>query len=250
MRGNLCLISGVVCLWAAGAALGQEQPTSYVLSTYYVCDQNREDWADTLTEHFLAPIYNRQVEEGRLAGWGYLGHHHGGSWRRVFFMAGADLGALLDTRDSIIGVLHRDQAAAGRELSGICPDHEDYIWQSLAGSVASAGQLRQRPPAAYSTYFYCDASRQDRADQIIREAFAPALDRLEKEGKIVSWGWMAHVLGGQYRRLMTYAGTDHKTLLAVVDQYQDQLDPALRAEFRSICGPHNDYLWNTIASKP
>ncbi len=253
MKRSFCVALVVLgVLSVANVAMAQDD-SSYVFAVYYVCDQNREGWSDKVTEHFFGPIYDRHVTAGHLSGWGRMAHNAGGEWRRLEYIASNDLDTLLDTRDAIIEEIESDAADAGQELTSICPDHDDYIWQSIEASQPLAAQLAERPAAGYSTYFVCDVARQERVDEIVKQAYAPVLNRLVQEGKLKSWTWFGHVLGGKYRRLLAYTADDHKALLAAVDQYSQQVqkeNPDLSAEFSSICNSHTDYLWDTKISRP
>ena len=156
-------------------------------------------------------------------------------------MASSDLNKLLDTRDAIIEEIQSGGTDAGQELTSMCPDHDDKIWQSVEGSQPLGAQLADRPAASYSTYFVCEVSKQERTDEIVKQAYAPVLDRFVRAGKLRSWSWFAHVLGGEYRRLLSYTADDHKALVAAAGQYSEQVrqaNPDLSAEFSSICNSH------------
>ncbi len=243
---------GVCLLLGAGLAWGQDDTTTYIFGEYYRCDQNREAFADVLVERILAPVYQKHVEEGRLSGWGWLGHHAGSSWRRLLFYTATDLDTLLATRDQIIDQLQGEMAAESQELISICPDHDDLIWGSVAGPPP-AEMLQNLGPVSYSTYYVCDHSRQERADEIVKTLLAPAIQKQVEAGRISSWGWYAHVIGGQYRRLMTHSGASHAALLDAVTAYNDaagEVDEAMANEFTQICSSHVDYLWNRVLPKP
>ena len=84
------------------------------------------------------------------------------------------------------------------------------------------------------------------------EAFAPIYDKLVEDGKITSWGWQSHVVGGWFRRLFTMTATDYGTLMdaraeALAAQYGE--DNEAGAEFAGICGAHHDYLWDIVHEK-
>lgn len=251
MKGKVCLVFLVIALaLGSQSAFAQDPPTTYLFTTYYVCNPARQAWMDRIGEQSFGPLYDRQMQAGRLLGWGYLSHYAGGRWTRTLYFAANDLNQLMDARDAVVREAQAELSDAIIEMGTICPEHADYIWVSVAGSVVSAGQLRARPAASYSSYFNCDPARQKRADEIVRGFFAPALNRLEQSGAIKSWNWFAHVMGGSHNRLMTYLGDDHKSLMAALDRYVDEVPPELLDEFRSICGSHQDYLWNTLVAKP
>lgn len=251
-RGSCAALAILFVLCVGNVALAQDDST-YIFGAYYVCDQNREGWSDIVTEQFIGPIYDRHVKEGHLVGWGRMAHNAGGEWRRLEYMVSNDLNTLLDTRDAIIEELLSDATEASQELTSMCPDHDDYIWQSVVGSQPLSAQLPERPAATYSTYFVCDVAKQERVDEIVEQAYAPVLNRLVQQGKLKAWSWFAHVLGGKYRRLLTYSADDHKTLIAAVDEYSQQVqndNPSMSDEFSVICHSHTDYLWDNEISRP
>ncbi len=240
-------------LMASGPLSAQEDAAAFVFGEYYVCDQNREGFSDVLAEQVFGPIFDRHVEAGHLIGWGWLAHNAGGEWRRVQYYASTDLNTLLDTRDAIIEEVQEEAGAEGREFTDICPDHDDYIWRSVATSSPVREQVAARPEAGYTTYFMCDASREARADEIFRETYVPALDQQIAAGRINSWGWYQHVSGGQVRRILTYDGADQKALMAAVQGMVAGVGEANQeaaAEFASICSSHEDYMWDIQISHP
>ena len=52
-------------------------------------------------------------------------------------------------------------------------------------------------PVSYSTYYVCDVTRQERADEIVQQLFTPHITKLMESGQPSGWGWYAHVIGGQ-----------------------------------------------------
>lgn len=240
-----------VCLsLCAGVTLAQGE-SSFIFGEYYVCDQNREGFANTLVERIMAPIYDKHVKEGHLTGWGWLAHNAGGRWRRVLYYSSNDLDTLLQTRDKMIEELQSELADTEREFTSICPEHDDLIWQAVAGTPIDQ-QLADTAAESYSTYYVCDVSKQERADEIVKQLIAPEIDKLVKSGEIKSWGWYEHVIGGRYRRLMTHRGATQAGLLAAVVKYNDAAtaaDAALAEEFSQICNSHADYLWDVVLPK-
>lgn len=71
------------------------------------------------------------------------------------------------------------------------------------------------------------------------------------EGKLTTWGWMEHIVGGEYRRLATMTAGDVTSLMAarsaVVAAFQD--DP-LADTLTDICGSHTDYIWEIKVENP
>ncbi len=102
-------------------------------------------------------------------------------------------------------------------------------------------------------YFECDMTREARADTLVMEVIGPVYDRYLSEGKLISWGWLAHYLGGKWRRLSFAYATDPGDLLDTNDEIIAELvqeHPEANREFLSICPVHEDYIWNTRISRP
>ena len=235
---------------SADSALAQDEPTSFLFGEYYGCDQNRETFSDLLVEHSFGPIYDKYVESGDLTNWGWMSHGAGGSWRRLQFYSSDSLDKLLETRQKMIADFQAN-ADQNREFISICPDHDDLIWAQEAGSPPGGGQGPAQ--VTYSTYYICDVSKQERADEIVRELFAPAINKLVESGDIAGWTWYSHVIGGRYRRLMTHSGASHAGLIAAVNNYNQAAAAAnegMANEFSEICNGHVDYLWNRVLPKP
>jgi hypothetical protein len=76
-------------------------------------------------------------------------------------------------------------------------------------------------------------------------------DKMVADGKLKSWGWLEHIVGGQYRRVATMSATDVKSLMvargAVVEAFTDN---AAADAFTDICDSHTDYIWNVKYSSP
>jgi hypothetical protein len=112
---------------------------------------------------------------------------------------------------------------------------------------------QERGDAGFSVYFNCDMSREERADEIVKEVFEPIFNQHVGDGKLGTWGWMQHVVGGKYRRIWTMSAADHSTMLATREAIFADLaetnEPAMR-EFDDICGSHQDMMWNIVMETP
>jgi len=232
------------------AAEQEAAKDSYVYSTYFYCNTSTQEKADEVVAKNMYPIYDAAVADGTITGWGWMAHHTGGQWRRIQY----------HTNDSVVGLLtaqetlskRMDEASGGADdgFNAICSGHDDYIWKSEAGSATSGN----RGKASISVYMVCDFSKEDRADEIVKTVFAPIYDKAVADGKIKSWGWLSHVIGGEYRRLSTMSADNYGDLLAAREElietiYGDGKNPAAD-EFSSICGSHTDYLWDIEHQKP
>lgn len=244
----LVLLLPVLSL-VSGYAVAQDDkaPERYTYATYLYCDTSTESVADDYVKESEAPVMDKLVDDGTYLAWGWLKHHTGGKWRRIRYFQ-------TDSLDSALGGLGKMaeamEAALGEDDVGVgasCKSHDDYIWQVKSGTSGV-----ERGKAGLSVYFTCKITEEDRADEIMASDFAPIYDKLIEDGKITSWGWQSHVIGGWFRRLFTMTATDYSTLIAargeaLAAQYGE--DNEAGAEFAGICGNHHDYLWDVVHEK-
>jgi hypothetical protein len=240
-------VSAVVFAVGLTAAVSSAQDTkTYIVGTYYRCNEATENRADAIYKGTIAPLVKKQIDAGHLVGSGWARHWMGGEWRRLEYLAGTDLGAIIAAREAIIGELMGSQAKLNEEFSAICSSHDDYIWTSVASSQPLDAVARERSKVAMSTYFVCDSHERE-ADAIVKTAFAPVLNAHVKEGKIARWNWMEHMAGGKYRRLLVLDGADHKSMLSYWNAFSQALEasqPELGRRFTEICQSHTDYVWD------
>jgi hypothetical protein len=104
-------------------------PSSWA-SQYLVCDATKEARADELMTQELAPVYDKHIAAGHLAGWSWYSHEIGGRFRRLLTVAAADDFDLLEGRAMVIDELLADHADALEEFSNICGGHVDYLWSN------------------------------------------------------------------------------------------------------------------------
>lgn len=237
------ILAAFVGLAIANAAGAQDGP--YLYATYFECDPATVAGADA--RDGINNALNAHVDAGRIIGWGWNGHHTGGTWDRVSYFLAPTLDAVLTFQDSWQTEVGRDHAAARDALRRACPEHVDFIWQQLASSPS--GVRGARAEASYSTYFGCDRSRLDRADEIVRGSAASALNAMVADGSLTAWRWLGHVLGGNLARLLVLDGPSHAGLIRANNRLGEDMDVEDLAELTDICGNHQDYLWVTGASR-
>lgn len=97
-------------------------------SIYFLCDTTREERADEIVDEHLAPIYNKQVEDGALTSWGWSSHVIGGKYRRLLTTTAADHKTLLEARTAALEAVFGDDNELGAEFGEICSEHSDYMW--------------------------------------------------------------------------------------------------------------------------
>lgn len=251
-RRTVCvLLSCLLVLPMVATAQEEEAPKPYVYATYFECDANREWLADELFERHMAPHYDAAVEEGAITAWGYMAHHTGGKWRRLIYRAAPTLSEAMASVGVIAEKVGQDNPAANAEFGAICNSHDDYIWQSVTGSTG--GNIGQdRGEAGFSTYFICDEVRETEADDLVKKVFAPLYDAQIEAGNLVTWGWMQHWVGGEYRRITTMTSKDFDTLMTARDSIVSSMIGMEEEgkKFSEICGSHSDYLWEVQLETP
>ena len=234
-------------------AQDDDDAVGYVYGTYLICNSADLGIADEIAKYVFAPDYDAAVEAGDILAWGWLAHHTGGTWRRLLYYTAPSMEALLNAGDTIGAKIDERAPEAGRVFGEACPSHEDYIWQTVPGSGGSTVS-GERGAAGLSTYFKCDSSKEERADEIVAEAFGSIHQKQVDAGNLTSWGWLQYNIGGEYRRLLTLTAPDHPTMLkardAILDEITSGSNEAISTEFDTICGPHRDYLWDIQIETP
>jgi hypothetical protein len=249
MIGTLALAAGCFAL-ASPLALGEDKaPERYLYATYSNCDMSKQDRADELFEQVNRPVLDAAMKDGTINLYGYLGHVAGGQWRRVNVIGAGSVQAVLDAQKTIGDRIDADgkNKKLDAEATAICPSHDDYIWHAVAGNTGTVN----RGGASFSTYYVCDQTREGQADAIVKGMIAPTFDKMVKDGKLKSWGWMEHIVGGKYRRLETISADDLKGLMAARAEIIEALEDNPAGEmFTTICGEHTDYIWEIKAQAP
>lgn len=244
---TLLVTMGLTAIACVSVAQEEEaEPEIYTYATYFTC----EGGPLSVVDDIIADDAERMdgfVDDGTILRWGWLAHHTGGNWRRIFYYQADSIDALLDAGDAIADTGDDDAEDDDdqADFGDVCGGHDDYIWQVEMGS-----NNEKRGAAGFSVYYICDVAREERADELVEEHFTPILNKMVEDGSLTSWGWSSHVVGGKYRKLQTMTAADHKTLMqargaAIEALYAD--DNEAGEEFSEICGPHTDYLWNIVS---
>lgn len=233
----------------ASADEHEEKNDVFIYSTYFYCKASKEDEADELVMKNTAPIYDAAVDDGTIMSWGWVSHHTGGKWRRIQYHMSDSVESLLAAQNTIAERVDKAMDGADDGFGDICYAHDDYIWKMQSGS----GVTGERGKVGLSVYHVCDINREERADEIVANVFAPVYQKAIESGVLKSWGWSSHQVGGKYRRLgtMTAANTTDlfKAWSYVLDSLYEAEDNSQAVEFSEICGSHSDYIWNIDHTK-
>jgi len=241
-------LAACVCLTLGGTAIAQDKAADrYTYVTYSVCDLAQQERADEIFEQVQKGVFESAVADGTIQGYGWLKHHTGGKWRRATYFGANSVQAVLDAQKKTGDQMDAKNKKLGDEFSKICSSHDDYIWRTVAGNVGAVA----RGGAAFSVYYVCDQNREDQADALVTQVFGPIYDKMVADGKLKSWGWNEHIVGGQYRRLATISAADVPALMtaraAIVEVF---IDNPLGKTFTEICGDHTDYMWEITSQSP
>ena len=247
-KNKLSLFAAAACL-SLTAYAQDDAPQAFSYSTYYVCDVEVQNQMDDIVEKYEKPVFDQWVADGKLIAWGYLSHFTGGSWRKAQYHVSPTLEDAINTQATIFAEIYGANPGAGAARARACRGHQDYVWSTGVGGGAGPGS--DRGDVSLSVYYVCDQAREAEADEIVAEHIAPLYDAQVEAGKLKAWGWLSHVLGGEYRRLATATGDSHSDVLAargeIIAALQDN-DEA--EEFSQICSSHSDYLWNIAFETP
>ena len=236
-----------------GIASAQESESLFAYATYFVCSPDAESRADEIVNSSFKPHYDAAVEHGDIQSWSWLQHFVGGKWRRVLVIIAKDMDSIIDASGALGEAISDTTPEAGRAFSAICSSHEDYIWETLDG-VGSGAATDRRGNVGFSMYMQCDLSKEDEVDELVREVFGPIYDRHVGEGELVSWNWLRHNVGGQWRRILTMGAEDHKTLMrvraAIIEEFEDRKVERALNQVNEICHTHQDYMWDILVQTP
>jgi hypothetical protein len=243
----LLLSAGVLAI----PALAQDQDGQplYAYATYFICSPDGESRADEIIQSSFKPHYDAAVEHGDISSWSWMQHYIGGKWRRVLVITARDMDSILDASGALGEIVQDQTPEAGRAFSGICFSHEDYIWEAVEG-IETGATPGNRGQAGFTTYLRCDPNGEERADELVRDAFAPVYARHVGDGGLATWNWLKHNVGGDFRRILTMSANDHKTLMrtraAILAEFDDRRTERALKEFNEICHSHHDYLWDIL----
>lgn len=245
MASRLVIAISLGLLIFGSPAVGQDSPT--LIATYYRCNTGLRDQTDQIIRERIGPIFARHAGANHITSWGWMSHGIGGEWRRILYLIGPSRDQAWDWWTEIVSEFQSEEALAVARLNDICGSHDDYIWQQV--STSEIGGDGTSALATASTYFVCEQSREDRADEIFQEVVRPIYEEHVDAGDLGGWSWWRHDVGGPYRRLLVLNGFNHKEIMngrdATNETVWERAPDAMR-EFLSICQGHEDYLWSRV----
>jgi hypothetical protein len=226
------------------AAQAQKNPV-FIYATYFHCNSGMVERADDAVTKLFAPELNAIVKAGTADSWGWLGKSIGGEWARAEYVTGPSLKAVLNAVQQL--QIESDAKPPVKAFKEACYSGDDYVWRVLAGNDARG----HRGPVTFSTYYLCDQGREMQADAAVKRVVGPMYDKLVADGKLTTWSWAEHIIGGKYQRLVTLTAQSRDALIAVREELvaaaeHDPLDGAIA----SFCGSHQDYMWEVKNQGP
>jgi hypothetical protein len=247
-----CVAAMLLC--APFPVTGQETSgPAYVYVTYFLCDAGREFRADEIIERSFKPHYDSAVEAGEILQWSWLSHFVGGQWRRALVIGAGNMDDLLAAAGALGEAIQDSTPEAGRVFTEVCPEHEDYIWRTIPGIGGNAVGT-ERGSAGFSTYWNCDVNQEDRVDELVRETLGPVYDARIANGDLVSWTWLAHDVGGEWRRMLSMTATDHNAMMrtrdAIIAEMQSGRTGRALSQMNEICPDHEDLMWDIRYETP
>ena len=254
MSSRMIFVCALTALLLPAMTMAQEDEAEsppFAYGTYFECDANREWLADAIVEQLYKPIYDEAVSDGTLSAWGYLAHHTGGKWRRVLYQVAPTIEGVMAAVGTLGEKAEAANAQAVAEFGSICSSHDDYLWQSVVGSSGTdVGE--NRGAVGFSTYLHCNEATETDADEVVKTVFAPIYDAQVAAGNLVSWGYMQHWVGGEYRRLLTMTAVDLPMLIKGRDSAVNAMVEMEEAagDFFAACTSHSDYIWDIKQETP
>lgn len=240
---------------AAGLAVAQDEisQTGYAYVTYFECNAGREFRADEIVELSYKPHYDAAVEAGDIVQWSWLAHFVGGKWRRALVLTAPTMDDLLNSAGALGETIAELTPEAGRVFTEICPIHEDYIWETVP-SVSGTAPGSARGNVGFSMYLDCDMNREDRVDELMSGSIGDVYDAHVASGELVSWNWLAHAVGGEWRRLLSLTAEDHNAMMRARTAIIAELDSGRlkrsNTQMNEICPDHMDYMWDIQMETP
>lgn len=100
------------------------------VSSYHMCNRAKEGRADEIFGSLLAPLYQKHIDMGHLASYGFYAHRAGGVFRRLETVSGPDHTTILDMQAAVYNEAFETNPIAMQEFAEICQTHTDYMWNN------------------------------------------------------------------------------------------------------------------------
>ena len=226
---------------------------AFAYVTYFECNPATEYRADENIERSFKPHYDAAVEAGTILSWSWLGHFVGAKWRRALVLTAGNMNDLLDAAGALGEAIAESTPESGRVFTEVCPVHEDYIWETVPG-VGGTAAGQERGDVGFSVYIECDVNREERVDELMQETLGQIYDQQVADGNLATWTWLRHNVGGDYRRLLSLTGADHKGMMrtraAILEQIRSGRSERAFNQMNDICPKHTDYMGDIVYETP
>lgn len=121
----------------------------------------------------------------------------------------------------------------------------------LLAGPAGAQETPQQPPAGVVvSQNVCDFGAVDELNQMVRQHWAPVLDRAVREGELTGWGVLTHLWGDEWNWVVYYSGPNAGTLSQRVSRLLGEIFGAMpgdaMAQLGRMCTAHKDNIY-TVA---
>jgi hypothetical protein len=247
MKTLIMTLGSIVTCFAPNlrAATQAQENSSFIYATYFHCNSGMVERADDAVTTLFASELNGMIKAGTASSWGWLRKNTGGEWARAEYVTAPSLKAVLNAVQEL--QVRSDAKPPVKAFEEACSSSEDYVWRVVAGGDARG----HRGLVTFSTYYACDQSREMQADALVKRVVGPIYDKLVTDGKLTSWFWAEHIVGGKYRRLATLTAQSRDALIAVREELgaAAEHEPLVEA-MTSICESHQDYIWEVKDQGP
>ncbi len=237
--------AGFTVAWLAVMACGSTamaQNDPHMFAAYFDCDAEAALRQDEIMRTRSRPIFDAAVDSGEIFAWGWMVHEAGGDWRRVQFVIGNGLPEVLAAQQRLDRETRERQGARGPA----CEPSDAYLWKPVTGNTGS----KRRGTQGFSTYYACELTRHEHVDELARRMLAPVLGQLVEDGVLVSWGWQARVVGGDYSRMLTMTSVDDAALAVATRKLSGlgRADPLFNL-INEFCPRQVSYIWDLTIDK-
>ncbi len=115
--------------------------------------------------------------------------------------------------------------------------------------IAEAQEVDARPGLIVLSQNICPFDNVPRLRAMVDSLFAPVLDQLVQDGKLVDWALLSNWWGDDWNWSLTYTAESHEAFLEFWNLYVNQLGarrPGWSDEVVALCTEHRDMFYTVI----